>query len=63
MPTKKARRPAPKIGATSVPPHPNPQDPQHAEWVIDEAEDESFPASDPSAAISPKPKGKPGAGK
>jgi len=38
-----------------VPPHPAPRDPAHEEWRIDEAEDESFPASDPSSATQPHP--------
>jgi len=36
-----------------LPPHPSPQDPAHDEWHIDEAADESFPASDPSAPAQP----------
>jgi hypothetical protein len=47
--------PAPKVGGTQVPPHPAPADPAHEEWRIDEAEDESFPASDPSSATQPRP--------
>jgi hypothetical protein len=51
------RKPAaPKVAATRLPPHPKPGDPQHVEWLIDEAEDESFPASDPSAIAQPHPK-------
>ena len=37
----------PKSSGTKLPPHPSPADPAHAEWLIDEASDESFPASDP----------------
>lgn len=37
------------------PPPADPASPQHEEWRIDEAEDESFPASDPSAETQPKP--------
>jgi hypothetical protein len=44
------------IGSTKVPPHPDPKDPQHEDWLVDEAADESFPASDPSSATQPKPK-------
>ena len=33
--------------------HPRPDDPKHAEWLIDEAADESFPASDPSSVAQP----------
>jgi hypothetical protein len=36
-----------------VPPHPQPGDPKHGEWLIDEASDESFPASDPSSVSQP----------
>jgi hypothetical protein len=43
-------RPAP---GSRLPPHPRPDDPQHGEWVIDEADEESFPASDPSAPAMP----------
>jgi hypothetical protein len=39
-----------------VPPHPNPKDPAHGEWLIDEGDDESFPASDPSSVTQPHPK-------
>jgi hypothetical protein len=46
--------PAPKIPATkTVPPHAADSDEQHDERVIDEAVDESFPASDPPAIASP----------
>lgn len=38
-----------------VPAHPKPDDPKHKEWLIDEGEDESFPASDPNSATQPKP--------
>jgi hypothetical protein len=44
---------APKLAASELPPHPQPRDPEHAEWTIDEAEDESFPASDPSSISQP----------
>jgi hypothetical protein len=53
---KTPRQPAAKIENTRVPPHPNPADPQHEDWLVDEADDESFPASDPSSATQPKPK-------
>jgi len=43
--------PAPKVGESQVPPSKG--DPQ--EWRIDEAEDESFPASDPNAETQPHP--------
>ena len=56
--TKKAPPPAPKVATTKVPAHPEPADPKHEEWVIDETVDESFPASDPPSHTPPKPKGK-----
>jgi hypothetical protein len=50
---KQKRSPAPKVGGSRVPPHPQPGDPKHGEWLIDEASDESFPASDPSSVSQP----------
>jgi len=50
---RKQRAPAPKLPASKLPPHPSPRDPAHEEWRIDEAEDESFPASDPPAPAQP----------
>lgn len=48
------KRPAPKLHATPVPPAHHAQDEnEHEERVIDEAVDESFPASDPPAIQSP----------
>jgi len=41
---------------SSLPPHPDPKDPKHDEWIVDEADEESFPASDPSTATQPKGK-------
>ncbi len=41
-------------------PHPDPKDPHHVEWLIDEADEESFPASDPSAVTQPRPRPKKG---
>lgn len=35
------------------PAHPQPGDPKHGEWLIDEASEESFPASDPSSVAQP----------
>jgi len=55
-PPKKPKQPAPKIGDTRVPPHPSPDDPKHEDWLVDEGDDESFPASDPSSVTQPKPK-------
>jgi hypothetical protein len=47
-------KPAPKIPATKVPPPRVAQDDEEkCESVIDEAVDESFPASDPPAIASP----------
>lgn len=50
---KKAKREAPDQDAPHVPSHPDPADPLHGEWLIDEGSDESFPASDPSAVAMP----------
>jgi hypothetical protein len=56
---RKARRSPPKLAASKLPPHPSPRDPAHEEWKIDEADDESFPASDPPATAQPhRPRGK-----
>jgi hypothetical protein len=51
----KPKKPAlpPPVSDSKLPPHPKPSDPGHDEWVIDEAEDESFPASDPSSIAQP----------
>jgi hypothetical protein len=62
MPSKDRKNPppAPKKAATAITPHPKPSDPKHAEWQVDEANDESFPASDPPAITQPHKKpGKP----
>jgi len=62
MPSKsrKSPAPAPKVGSSRVAPHPKPSDPKHDEWQVDEAGDESFPASDPPAITQPHRKpGKP----
>ncbi len=53
MSQKKSRPPATKVGESQVPPHPQPEDPKHGEWLIDEGSDESFPASDPSSITQP----------
>ncbi|HET7728417.1 MAG TPA: hypothetical protein VFK48_00165 [Usitatibacter sp.] len=47
------QRPAPKIPATKVPPPETQAAEDHEEDLIDEAVDESFPASDPPAIASP----------
>lgn len=54
MPRQPAK-PAPKLHATKVPPATLSKKgtPSHDEDVIDEAIDESFPASDPPAIVSP----------
>jgi hypothetical protein len=49
-----APKPAPKIPATKVPPpHAAREEDEQEERAIDEAVDESFPASDPPAIASP----------
>lgn len=51
---KQMPKPAPKIPATKVPPpRMAGDDEEKCERVIDEAVDESFPASDPPAIASP----------
>lgn len=45
--------PAPKTSGTKIPAVPKPGDPKHDEWALDEALDESFPASDPAAIPNP----------
>lgn len=45
-------KPAPKLSATETPP-PAIGQPDHEEGLIDEAVDESFPASDPPAIAHP----------
>ena len=45
--------PAPKIPATRTPPAQKVQGEGHDEAVMDEALDESFPASDPAAIVNP----------
>ena len=54
MPQQPQKQPAPKLHATPVPPAEHARsDHEHEERVIDEALDESFPASDPPAIQSP----------
>jgi hypothetical protein len=47
----------PKLPATRKP-MPPPGTPEHAEWLIDEADEESFPASDSPAPAIPETKKK-----
>jgi hypothetical protein len=48
-----ARDPHPTLPrATRLPPPP-PGTPEHEEWLLDEAVDETFPASDPPAIVQP----------
>ena len=51
--TQPQKKPAPKLHATPVPPAEHAQGDEHEERQIDEAVDESFPASDPPAIQSP----------
>lgn len=44
--------PAPKVAASKIVPV-KPGDPKHQEYLVDEALDESFPASDPPAIANP----------
>ena len=55
MPTKKKSILVPDVRRSGVPRHPRPDDPRHGEWLIDEGNDESFPASDPPAIVQPHP--------
>jgi hypothetical protein len=50
------KRPAPKLHATPVPPAEHADGDEHEERLIDEAVDESFPASDPPAPAQPHKK-------
>jgi hypothetical protein len=46
-------KPAPKVHATKTRPAEQARGTEHDERVMDEAIDESFPASDPAAIVSP----------
>ena len=50
------REPHPKLPAAARKPMPAPGTPEHEEWLLDEAVDESFPASDPPAPAQPHKK-------
>ena len=52
-----ARDPHPKLPPTRKP-MPPPGTPEHAEWLVDEASEESFPASDSPSPALPEPGGK-----
>lgn len=52
MPKQPEQKPEPKAAATAVPPT-KISHPDHDEHLMDEALDESFPASDPPAIASP----------
>ena len=52
MPKQPEQKPAPKVAATQVPPT-KVTHADHDENLVDEALDESFPASDPPAIASP----------
>jgi hypothetical protein len=47
-----ARDPHPTLPRTRKP-EPPPGTPEHEEWLLDEAVEETFPASDPPAIVSP----------
>lgn len=55
QPKRENPKPAPKLHATETPPPPlhEAREEDHEEGLIDEAVDESFPASDPPAIASP----------
>ena len=53
IPQQPDSSPAPKIPATRTPPPQKVQGEGHDDAVMDEAVDESFPASDPPAIVNP----------
>ena len=48
-----ARNPHPTLPRTPRKPEPPAGTPEHEEWLLDEAVEESFPASDPPATTQP----------
>ncbi|MEO5694882.1 MAG: hypothetical protein ABIQ72_17240 [Usitatibacter sp.] len=52
-PPKSGNPPAPKLQATRTPPAELAKGDAHEERMLDEGVDESFPASDPPASVSP----------
>ncbi|HUP96339.1 MAG TPA: hypothetical protein VM073_00275 [Usitatibacter sp.] len=52
-PPQPDQKPAPKIHSTRTPPAQKVHGEDHDDAVMDEAIDESFPASDPPAIVSP----------
>ena len=61
-PTPASSKPAPKLQATRTRPPEQAKGAEHEERLLDEAIDESFPASDPPAISTPKSR-KPAGGK
>jgi hypothetical protein len=48
-----ADKPHPTMSRKPRKPMPPPGTPEHEEWMLDEAVEETFPASDPPATIQP----------
>lgn len=48
-----ARDPHPTLPRPQKRPEPPKGTPEHAEWLLDESGDETFPASDPAAIVQP----------
>jgi hypothetical protein len=48
-----ADKPHPTLPRPRNRPEPPPGTPEHEEWLLDEAVEESFPASDPPAIVHP----------
>jgi hypothetical protein len=53
-----ADNPHPTLPRPKSRPEPPPGTPEHEEWLLDEAVEESFPASDPPAVAHPGKKKK-----